>query len=90
MKYRSNMLKLIVECVEESEERFTSDWDHITTLQTLLMIVDKFNLDKFMSEYHFSKDEYNKYFKSYTKQYDISLHKEIKQNFKYMEKSYES
>ena len=87
---RSNILNMVVKCVEESEWKFRSEWDHITTLQTLLMIVDKFNLDEFMSEYHFTKDEYNKYFKSFTKQYNISIHKEIKQSFKNMEKGYES
>jgi len=88
--YRSNILNMVVKCVEESEWKFRSEWDHITTLQTLLMIIDKYSLDNFMDEYHFSKDEYNKYLKSYTKEYNISLHKKIKQSFKNMEKDNES
>ncbi len=88
--YRSNMLNMIVECVEESEERFMDDWDYISTLQTLKMLIEKFSLDEIMGEYHFSKDEYNKYFKSFTKQYDIQLHKEIKKEFKNKENGYES
>jgi len=88
--YRSNMLNMIVECVEESEERFMDDWDYISTLQTLKMLIDKFSLDEIMGEYHFSRDEYNKYFKSFTKQYDIQLHKKIKKEFKNKEKDDES
>jgi len=84
--YESNMLNMIVKCVEESEERFMSDWDYISTLQTLKMLIDKFSLDEIMGEYHFSQDEYNKYFKSFTKQYDIQLHKKIKKEFKNKEK----
>ena len=88
--YESNMLNMIVECVEESEERFMNEWDYISTLQTLKMLIDKFSLDEIMEEYHFSRDEYNKYFKSFTKQYDIQLHKKIKKEFKNKENRYES
>ena len=82
MMYRSNMLNSLVECVGESEERFIDDWDYITTYQTLLMLIEKFNLDDFMEDYHFSEDEYNKYFKKITKVYNRELHKEIKKSFK--------
>jgi len=80
--YKSDILNMIVECVEESEERFMSDWDYISTLQSLKMLIEKFSLDEIMEEYHFSEEEYKKYFRSYTKQYDIQLHKKIKKEFK--------
>jgi len=81
------MLQRIVECVEEGEELFMeelfmNDWDHITTLQSLHLLIEKFNLDEFMEEYTFTKEEYQKYFKDVTKSYDMSLHKKIKNEFK--------
>lgn len=76
------MLQRIVECVEEGEELFMNDWDYITTLQSLHLLIEKFNLDEFMEEYTFTKEEYEKYFKDITKSYDMSLHKEIKRRFK--------
>ena len=88
--YRSDILNMIVECVEESEERFMSEWDYTSTLQTLLLLIDKFSIDKLLEEYQFSEYEYKKYFKDYTKQYDIDLHKTIKQEFKNKENGYES
>ena len=88
--YGSDILNMIVECVEESEERFMSEWDYTSTLQTLLLLIDKFSIDKLLEEYHFSEYEYKKYFKDYTKQYDIDLHKTIKQEFKNKENGYES
>ena len=88
--YGSDILNMIVECVEESEKRFTSEWDYTSTLQTLLLLIDKFSIDKLLEEYHFSEYEYKKYFKDYTKQYDIDLHKTIKQEFKNKENNYES
>jgi len=79
--YRSKMLNNICECVEESEERFMSDWDHITTLQTLHFLIEKFGLDDFMKCYEFTEEEYKKYFKSITKSYCIHLHRDIKKEF---------
>jgi len=80
--YKNNMISRIVECVEEGEEFFMSEWDYITTLQSLHLLIEKFNLDEFMSEYSFTIDEYQKYFKEITKGYDMSLHKEVKRRFK--------
>ncbi len=79
--YKSSILSMIVECVEESEERFISEWDYISTLQTLLLLIDKFSLHELLEDYHFSKQEYSKYFEKYTKEYDMGLHEKIMKEF---------
>ena len=86
--YQSHMLNMIVECVEESSDRFRSEWDYISTLQTLKMLIEKFALDELLEVYDFNEYEYKRYFEIYTKEYDIDLHKKIIQEFKDKEKSY--
>lgn len=80
--YKSETLNEIIECIENYEEAFMDRGGQLTVLGTFLLLVDKFNLDDFMSEYDFTPKEYAKYFQKTTKKHNKSLHKIIKKEFK--------
>ena len=80
--YNNKILNNTLEAIIVSEDIFVSDWDKYTTLQTIKLIIDNFSLDRFLSQYDFSKKEYKDYFQDYVKSENRDKHKIIKQEFK--------
>ena len=80
--YENKILNNTLESINVSEDIFVSDWDKYTTLQTIKLIIDKFELDRFLSEYDFSKQEYKHYFQDYVKSNNKDKYKRITQEFK--------
>ncbi len=36
MMYKSNMLNTVLECVVESEKRFSDEWDYYSSIQVIM------------------------------------------------------
>ena len=80
--YNNSILNNTLKAIATSEGIFVSEWDKYTTLQSVRLIFDKFNLDTFIDEYEFNDSEYKQYFKKFVKYHNIDVHKRIKQEFK--------
>jgi hypothetical protein len=80
--YENRILNNTLESIIVSEDIFVSNWDKYTTLLILKLIIDKFELDRFLSEYDFSKQEYESYFQDYVKSQSKNTDKRIRQEFK--------
>ena len=80
--YNNNILNNTLNAIATSEGIFVSEWDKYTTLQSIRLIFNKFNLDTFIDEYEFNDSEYRQYFKNFVKYKNIDVHHHIKQEFK--------
>jgi hypothetical protein len=80
--YENRILNNTLESIIVSEDIFVSNWDKYTTLLILKLIIDKFELDRFLSEYDFSKQEYESYFQDYVKSQSKNTDKRIRQELK--------
>lgn len=86
MRYESETLNVIIECIDNYEIAFFDRGNQLTALGTFLFIIDEFDLDGFMSEHEITKLEYERYFKATTKKHNKHLHKLMKKEFKNKEK----
>lgn len=70
----------LIEVLEKTDDYLTEEEKYIA-IQTLKLVIDKFNLRQYVEEYQINKNDYEKYFKDGVKKYHNGVHKMMKKSF---------
>ena len=84
--YKTQLLNNVIECMEESEDIYCTDYSKEIGIQSLRLLIDKFNLDNFTDNYEFTQSDYEKYFIEIIKKFDNKSNKDFLKEYQRRDK----